>query len=49
MFPEFFGGVFPCMAGYVNASFDPRLRFSGVHIANWVEKGNITVADLSST
>eukprot|EP01048_Picozoa_sp_COSAG05_P021331 COSAG05_NODE_3894_length_1784_cov_1.566172_1_plen_160_part_00 len=35
--------------GYINASFDPRLSFGGVHISNWVEQGNITVRDLSST
>jgi len=35
--------------GFIEASFDPGLIFGGVHLANWVPGGNVTVRDVATT
>jgi len=35
--------------GIIEASFDPRMVFGGVHITNWVPGGNISVRGVATT
>ena len=48
LFAPWVGELMP-EKGFINASFDPRLQFSDVHVANWVDQGNISLRSLSST